>query len=255
MIKGTSILSVPRDSIEFSHFSGSGGNFTPLQLSPYEWWRASVLSSITKDAGTGAVSAHRSIITGLEATQGTGAAQPIWNATSFNGFPGITYDGVDDFLGFFGTISTIPVGANAGEEWWVVDQLTAAAVTGSTYLGTIGGGSNNNVRASVRAVVSGTNRFRVVDSNITIPGPTTVFFSRCIVRATYTGALSTTEINTVAGTPTAVTSAIAATTIRFGASQTATSFGNFVFKERIFLPPLTAAQATALYAFFAEGIA
>lgn len=69
------------------------GAFSPLSLNPVFGVDAFSLSaspvSSWVDLGSG----------GHNLTQATGSKQPLWGATAFNtSYPGVTFDGVDDFL-------------------------------------------------------------------------------------------------------------------------------------------------------------
>ena len=86
----------------------------------------SLLANITKD-GSNKVSSFTSRVSGYNVAQATAGLQPVWSATSVNGFPGITYDGVDDLLdgasGLAGAIS-----GSAPYTAYYVGKMTTAGV-------------------------------------------------------------------------------------------------------------------------------
>lgn len=57
---------------------------------------------------------------GLSVTQSTSSRRPTWTSTSFNGFPGLTWDGVDDVLNL--ESCPFPVGSSASMVWCVAQQ-------------------------------------------------------------------------------------------------------------------------------------
>lgn len=90
------------------------------------WWDADssywgANGSITIATG---VSSWKDNVAGYNATQATGSAQPAFSATGFNGAPGVTFDGVDDFLNSTDAalLAALPAGANGSELWVLVDD-------------------------------------------------------------------------------------------------------------------------------------
>lgn len=71
--------------------------WSPAQLSPILWTDASDGSTITLNGSTVSQWADKSG-NGRNLVQATAAQQPAYNATTFNGRPGITFDGTDDIL-------------------------------------------------------------------------------------------------------------------------------------------------------------
>ena len=121
------------------------------------WWSAE--AGITETAG--AVSSWADVIGSLAAVQATGASQPIFSATGFNGTePGVTADGVDDFLESVGTGSLPSGDADSVIMVRLVDtasQADADLARGILGWGGSTAGSSRDVR---RAAVSGVSRAR-----------------------------------------------------------------------------------------------
>ncbi|HTM77999.1 MAG TPA: hypothetical protein VL133_10260, partial [Devosia sp.] len=71
-------------------------SWSPLALgaSLLAWWDASQGVSLSGSQ----VTAWADRKSGYSVAQGTGAARPLWSATSFGGKPGLTFDGIDDLL-------------------------------------------------------------------------------------------------------------------------------------------------------------
>lgn len=78
-------------------FGGKSGLITPDKISNLtDWYRSDLGLSLSGSNVTAWASQSGS---GRSVSQGTGGFQPIWNATSgTNSLPGITFDGIDDFL-------------------------------------------------------------------------------------------------------------------------------------------------------------
>lgn len=112
--------------------TGSGG--TPLIWSPLDmgadllaWWDASEGVSLSGTAVTAWVDKK----SGYSAAQGTGASQPTYSATGFNGAPCVISDGTDDYL----EIATSPFPINADPvEIWAVAQTTDTISTATRIL-------------------------------------------------------------------------------------------------------------------------
>lgn len=245
-----------------THGGGAGaafprGGWTPLDLGSllYAWWGAERTDLITMSSG--AVSSCKDAVAGYNAVQATGSAQPLWSAAGFNTRAGVTFDGTDDYLAYE-SMTGIPSGTTPCEEWYAVDQKTLAAVTSSTWLGASGGTTLGNSRSMVRAVVSGANRARAVDSNsgTATQGAGGDFSGRHVVRSIMNGSTLGLEVDGVAVSPVANTPAIATVRVRFGASYASSpgSFGNFTMADRLFTALLSAAQAAQVYSYLARGV-
>jgi hypothetical protein len=95
------------------------------------YWDAERTDLLTQSAG--AVSSWRDAVGGYDATQATGAAQPVWSPTSFGGRAGVTFDGSDDTLAT-SSAAQFPTGA-APSELWALAINTASDSTTRTIVG------------------------------------------------------------------------------------------------------------------------
>ena len=114
---------------------------------------------------------------GYAAIQGAGSQQPVFSATSFDGRPGVTSDGIDDCLTCTDAalLATLPAGAVAGQMWSLIqnnDQISASFLDHLS----IGGGSANDIRSLGRTSVNtcrfvvGTGAGNTQDSGVTFSG-------------------------------------------------------------------------------------
>lgn len=139
---------------------GGGGRrplWTPERLgaSLYDFWDAERSNTLTLSGAE--VTAWASAKGGLSAAQATAANRPTWAANSFNGRPGVTFDGASDELTYAG-VGALPTGATLGEIWALVDQNVAAADTATRTWFCYGGNGVLAYRRLYRAVASGVNR-------------------------------------------------------------------------------------------------
>lgn len=211
------------------------------------WWRTDRPDLITHVSG--AVSSWKDTVAAYDAAQ-SGAGKPTYSAASFNGFPGITFDGTDDEL----TLASqpFPSGANAAEIWAVVSQSALAADTTTRQLFGYGGTSNATRRAVVRRVSGGVNRFGadIGDNSVAQPiNDAAVDFSGRHVLRVAVGATST-SVAINSGTPTSGSAvpATGTTRARIGAStaNTPANFWNGIVRDIIVTGPLSANQAYRL---------
>lgn len=125
----------------------------------YEAWDAERSDLITIATG---VSAWNGIKLGLSLTNGTGANQPAWSATSFGGNAGVTFDGTNDELTY--TLSgELPVGAVPGDIWAVCSQ--DAPTSNSTSRILVAYGDVSAARQIDRQLTNTINRCRVAIGN------------------------------------------------------------------------------------------
>lgn len=134
-----------------------GRRWSPSSLgaSLLAFWDAERAGTLTL-AGS-SVTTWTDVKNGYAATQSIGGSKPVYSATSFDGRPGLTFDGVDDYLLL--ASSGIPSGAIDLELWALLDQTSLVADTTDRYPLSIGGAAsvNNQVRL-MRSVVTGVNR-------------------------------------------------------------------------------------------------
>lgn len=195
------------------------------------YWDANRPDLITQSSG--AVSSWLDIVAGYDMVQATGAAKPTYSATSFNGAPGVTFDGADDCLTCTDAalLAALPTGAAAGEMWAVASQDAAAADATTRFIAAFGGGSSTTARSIQRAVVSSANRAKAqlgdgASTSLGATDPLTDFNGRHVLRHQVDA--TTASITANGGSPTIanIVGATSSTRVRVGSSSVNTA-GNF----------------------------
>lgn len=137
-----SLLGVPATT------RSAGGAFTPTDIAGLRgWWDASNSGSIT--ASSGAVSQWDDLSgNGYHMTQPTGTNQPTTGTRTINSLNVIDFDGLDNFLYFSSTPSTIMGASAAGSVFYVmaIDADPPASGGGAVfqYWGTDSGTPNSH---------------------------------------------------------------------------------------------------------------
>lgn len=151
------------------------------------WWSADRADLMTLVGS--AVSSLRDIYHAYDVTQAVSASRPAYSATSFNGKPGLTFDGGDDKLSN-ASGSLLPIGATPCEIWGVADQTDPVANNVNRGLFTYGASDGNRRRGIGRIGGGVTNRARVVSGTGAVEGSLTMssgdFSGRCLVRGRIT---------------------------------------------------------------------
>lgn len=199
------------------------------------------------------ISSWKDVVAGYDAVQAVGASKFARGATSFNGRPGATMDGIDDEM-LYASTTGLPAGATPFEAWAVFDQNVAPAdATANVIIGW--GGAAPGVRFILyRSVVGGVNRATAAVGNGTtavIATNTSVDFSgRHVVRAIVSGTTLQVDVDGVAGAPVAVVPALGTTRLRIGSipSDTGSSYGQGVANALPITAPLTTDQAAQMLA-------
>jgi hypothetical protein len=231
-----------------------GGSWSPAFLgsSLLGFWDAERTDKLTLSGSS--VTTWTDVVGNYAATQGVGASKPVWSATSFNGRPGITFDGSDDEL----TLASVPfpTGANACEIWGLVDQQTAAADLANRTFFSYGGNATTTMRAvqkvggsAIPAVRTGNGATAPQQTNGNVA--TDYFLGRHVVRAVISATDQRVDINAIAGGAAAVVPATGSTRSRLGARTTdvaAEYFGGQI-AALLVTSPLSSDQATQLYAY------
>lgn len=198
----------------------------------------------------GAVQTWTDIAAGYAFTQGVSASRPAFGAASFNGGPGVTFDGVDDGL----TLASqpFPSGANSCEIWALADQTTLVADAGSRTVFAYGGNSSNTAR-SLRKVVSGGTIYAAAPIGTgagatTVLGPASDWAGRAIVRAQIGAANTTVSKAGSAGTATAAAPSTGSTRacIGYATTDTPAAFWQGIVASILVTAALSADQAAAL---------
>lgn len=234
--------------------SGSGASpVTILGASLLAWWTADRSDLITLSGS--AVTSWKDVVAGYDAVQGVGASRPVYSATSFNGAPSLTSDGVDDELTCTDAalLAALPAAALPSEIWAIADQSALVADTPARNIAAYGNGVNVGRRLQ-RDVAGGNQRGQAragTGASSTVKRDALVdLSSRHVMRAIFTA----TAVNvSVDGSVNVQTAAVPATTnsrVRLFASDTAVA-SQFWFgggRDILFTTPLSADQATALLA-------
>src|SRR5882672_754796 len=109
----SALLACPADAVTGTRRVLLSGNkvvlWSPLNASSIvAWWDPQLTSSITfNGSNVAAISDRKS---GIVASQGTGANQPVWSATARNGKPGMSFNGTTQILTF--SPALLPSGDN-----------------------------------------------------------------------------------------------------------------------------------------------
>jgi hypothetical protein len=232
--------------------TGRGG-WTPLALgsSLLAWWTADRADLITLSGA--AVTSWKDVTHGYDAVQAVSAARPIFSATGFNGAPGLTFDGTDDYLEL--ASQPFPSGAAGSEIWAVVQQSSPAGETIPRILLAYGGDSPTTQRRMGRFVVSGVNRL-TTETGTGSGGPSntlsTVDFSgRKMVRCIYGPATTTPQLDGVAGAGVSAVPTTATAKFRIGSTANAipSNYWRGQIRDAIVTDLLTTDQATSIQAY------
>lgn len=224
--------------------------FTPLMLGAalYDCWDAENPAAISLSGS--AVTAWASTKNGYSAAQAVGAARPVYSATSFNGRPGVTFDGSDDLLVYVG-VGVFPTGASPCEIWVLFDQTALVADTTARRAVSYGSNSNGS-RWQQRAVVGGVNKSGFLAGNGTAPlgGDAPGDYSgRHVSRGIFSATDLTPAMDGSAASAVAVVPATGTTQVTLGASNAGANFGQGVASWIGITAPLTAPQAAQMLAY------
>lgn len=208
-------------------------------------WNAEIASSLTL-AGSN-VTTWTDTKNGYAATQSVSGSKAAYSATSLNGRPGLTFDGIDDFLEL--ASQPFPSGANACEIWALLDQTALAADTATRIIASYGGSASTIRRAIERRVISGANRAAAVVFSAVASNGNVVFSGRHVVRGAIGATESSCHVDGIApAAPTAAVPATGTERMRIGAISN-TSPGNYfqgVINRLLFVRPLSVDNAAAL---------
>lgn len=222
--------------------------FTPAALGAklLGWWNADDVSTITKD-GSNLVSSWKDKVAALDAVQATGSSQPVHTLTSFNGNPGVTFDGVDDQL----TTATQPFPATTSSAGiWVLVQQSALIADVNQKVAFGYGAAATTSRSAGRAVVTVTNRGELLTGATATDDTAVDLSSRHVIRGEWNATTTTITVDGGTPVPQALVPNTATTRCRIGANALAsptTSCWNGIIREVIVDDgTLTAGEATSL---------
>lgn len=230
-------------------------SWTPLALGSklVAWWDAERSDTITRSGGL--VSSWRDVVGGYNMAQSSASLKPVYSATSFNGRPGLTFDGADDVLLFTGFPASFPAGADPSWMWGVADQQRANSVAGTGTVLQYGSGSTtNNTRRIVRVQDGGENRGNLMvgtgGSGPSVTNISVVFAGRHVILGKASGTTIECVMDGTGMTPAAV---VPATTAGGNAAiGGAVNGGNFllgVINSVLITLPLTTAEEALLNAY------
>lgn len=130
--------------------SGAYNPITDLGTDLIAWWDADSSYWGANGAMTIAtgVSSWKDIVAGYDMVQATGAAQPAFSATNFNGNPCVAGDGLDDNLTCTDAalLAALATGTTANELWLVAQNDTPGATTTLQLAFGYGGSGTNTGR-------------------------------------------------------------------------------------------------------------
>lgn len=227
---------------------GVGVAFSPIDLgdSLLAWWSADRTDLMTLSGAQ--VTSWRDAKNGYDVVQAVAGARPLYSATSFNGAPGLSFDGTDDALVL--ASQPFPIGANPSEIWAVLsqDDVSATARVSVGY-GSISSASRRLGKSKVDGV--NTRGDVVIGGGTSFTGTTVEVSGRLVHRGQIGATQSTQTINgTADGSVTAVPGGDT-TRVVLGASPggvAGTSFWLGQLRDIIVTGSLTAEQIAKLQA-------
>lgn len=243
-------------SNKFVAVMGSGGPnpATILGDKLLAWWTADRLDLLTLSGS--AVASWRDVKNRYDMVQAVSASRPVYSPTSFNGAPGLTFDGTDDEMTCTaaGFLAAMPTGAALGEMWGVAQQDEIAANTGVRILAGYGGDASTSRRAIERDVITGQNvpRNTAGTGGGTVSvGQTSVNLStRHVIRGRWTATAVLVSADNGAEASQAAVPATSANRARIGAisNSSASNYWKGLVRDVVMLSGnLTGGEAAALY--------
>lgn len=232
------------NSVQVPTGPGDSG-WTPLDLNTntLAWWDSSQGVSTSSSSVTSWIDRK----SGYNAVQGTSASQPTFSVTSFNGAPGITSDGTDDFLEI--ETSPFPIDANP-IEIWAVSQNTDIISTTTRILVSYGAAAATARRLGRQ---TGNTMFIATGTGGGAPfaATTDTVPSRHVLNARIGATTSFVSID--GGTENSVSAVPATTNTRFrifanSGSASANQFWQGVTRHIVITSPLTSGQRTLMLA-------
>lgn len=206
------------------------------------WWSADRNDLITV-TGAG-VSSWRDIINGYDMVQATDASRPPYSATSFNGAPGVTFDGVADHL----TITPAPFPTGPCEVWAVFQDNAADATNRALF----SYGSNNSFTSRRMVRVATTDLLQVLSGKGTTPNVTVLsvgaLTGRHVARAIFDSNTIGVQLDNEAIVSAAVAPSIEVVRARIGATpvDVASGFWNGIVRDIIVTNLMETVEANAM---------
>jgi hypothetical protein len=231
--------------------SPARSGFSPLSLAALrDEWDAERAGQLTLNGGL--VSAWRTTKNGFSAEQATSSSRPAYSPTGFNGRPGLTLDGVDDFMTYEG-VGNFPTGSEPCEIWALVDQTQPVEAPATGVIFSYSGTTDGSRRVMFRRVVTGVPLLSAIVG--TGAGQPTLdaspFVGRAVCRLVVGETASQVFMNGTPGTTRAAVPATGITRTRIGANSSGTPniFGKGVLNYIGVFEPLTDTEAAQMTAF------
>lgn len=239
------------DIVAVAAAQGGGVPFAPADLgaSLLAAWDAERADLITGAS----VSSWKDTVAAYDAVQATGANQPAYSATSFNGRPGVTFNGTSSELTYAATTG-LPTSATACEMWALVDQTALAADATIRFIVAWGGTASTNNRLLRRSVSTLNRGSTSVGNGSTSVASQTIavdFSGRHLIRGIVSATDTSAVIDGTAGGANAVVPATGTTRLRLGAgtANTAANFWQGVINCVFITDLLSAGQAAQMTAY------
>lgn len=213
------------------------------------YWEADRSDKVVQSGG--AVSAWNDLIGNYAFAQLTGAAKLVYSAASFNGRPGLSADGLEQFMSMEG----MPFSVAEGCEVWILMDQQADPGDAVVRIPFAMGGTTSSTRLAVIRAIAGGNKLQVAagtgSGQITNTNTTKDFTGPGVVRGIFGPTGVAAELDGVSGTETAGTLAPGSTRVRLaaGTAGTAANFAKAIFAAILITKPLVgdkAAKATWL---------
>jgi len=213
------------------------------------YWDAERPGLITLSGSS--VTTWTDVVGGYAPTQGVSGSKPIYSATSFNGRPGITFDGTDDSL--LAASQPFPSGSAASEIWALIDQKALAADATTRVSLAYGSGNSATSRYVARTTSGGVNRGFANAGNgtsaVQVTDTAVDYSGKHVARVEITGSAIAVSVDGNTSVSTAVTPATGTTNIRIGGTLAGSNFANMTASAFLITSPLTTAQAAQMLAF------
>lgn len=233
------------------YLTKGGGAATPITIlgaSALAWWTADRADLITLSGSE--VTSWKDVVAAYDAAQGTSARRPLYSATSYNGAPGVTFDGTDDRLEM--ASQPFPSAANPCEIWVITEQQALAADTSERAVFGYGGGSAATARRASRSVNTGTvramNRVGTGAGSGAIETTTPENLGRHVMRARIDATTYGISIDGNTEVTGSIVPATGSTRAVIGATDALGGFWQGVVRDVVVTGQLSAGQVTALLA-------
>lgn len=234
-------------------------NAVPTPWSPIDlgddliaWWSADRDDLMTLN--TAEVASWLDVVAGYELVQSTAGNRPAYSATSWNGLPGVTFDGSNDRLEMTPLPAAFPSGDDPSEIWALASQDFENSTSGNKYLVSYGGAGGAVLQRGIRREIQEGDNVALVfvgngSTGLTNRKLEPVYFGRHLAR----GIIGATEClieldGSEAPAPTAAVPATGTDWFRIGATASggAGGFWSGVVRDVVITHPLGSEQAEEL---------